>query len=128
MLTGGCDVWLNVPRPPLEASGTSGMKSALSGGLNLSVADGWWDEAYDGTNGWTISGQADDDHEAQDARHANELYELLERRVVPLWTQRDADGVPVGWCRMVKASLVTVGPAFSATRMMRDYVSQVYAG
>ncbi|MBW3657423.1 MAG: alpha-glucan family phosphorylase [Actinobacteria bacterium] len=128
MLTGGCDVWLNVPRPPLEASGTSGMKSALSGGLNLSVADGWWDEAYDGTNGWTISGEPDHDHAAQDARHANELYELLERRVLPLWNQRDADGVPVGWCRMVKASLVTVGPTFSATRMMRDYVAQVYTG
>lgn len=127
LMTGGCDVWLNVPRPPFEASGTSGMKSALSGGLNLSVADGWWAEAYDGDNGWCISGDEDPDGEAQDHRHAGELYDLLEREVVPLFADRDDDGVPVGWCRRVKASLVTVGPRFCATRMMRDYMSRLYA-
>ncbi len=126
MLTGGCDVWLNVPRPPLEASGTSGMKSALSGGLNLSVLDGWWAEAYDGSNGWGISGAVDDDHERQDAEHASALYDLLETEVLPLWSDRDEDGIPVGWCRRVKSSLVTLGPRFGATRMMRDYVDAIY--
>ena len=126
MLTGGCDVWLNLPRPPLEASGTSGMKSALSGGLNLSVLDGWWAEAYDGSNGWAISGDADDDHARQDAQHAGELYDLLEQQVLPAWRDRDADGVPTAWCARVKASLATVGPRFAATRMMRDYISGIY--
>src|SRR3954470_20851534 len=82
-LVQGCDVWLNLPRPPLEASGTSGMKSAVNGGLQLSVLDGWWAEAYDGENGWALSGDVDDDHAAQDHRHSMELYSLLENEVVP---------------------------------------------
>jgi glycogen phosphorylase len=126
-LVRGCDVWINVPRPPLEASGTSGMKSAANGGLQLSVLDGWWAEAYDGTNGWALSGEVDDDHAAQDARHADELLRLLYDEVVPGFYDRDAHGVPPAWIRLVKASLRTNGPAFSATRMLRDYVQQIYA-
>lgn len=126
MLTMGCDVWINVPRPPLEASGTSGMKSSLNGGLNLSVLDGWWGEAYDGDNGWAISGDVDHNAGAQDARHADELYGLLERQVLPLFHNRDADGVPTAWVRRVKGALMTVGPRFCATRMMQDYARDVY--
>ena len=85
----GCDIWVNVPRPPLEASGTSGIKSAMNGGLQLSVLDGWWPEAYDGTNGWAISGEVDNDHGAQDWRHADELYRLLTDEAVPTFYSRD---------------------------------------
>jgi starch phosphorylase len=126
-LTRGCDVWINVPRPPLEASGTSGMKSAVNGGLQLSVLDGWWAEAYDGTNGWALSGEVDDDHEAQDARDADELLRLLHDEVVPEFYDRDADGIPRAWLARTKASLRTNGPAFSASRMLRDYVERMYA-
>jgi glycogen phosphorylase len=124
----GCDVWVNVPRPPLEASGTSGMKSAVNGGLQLSVLDGWWAEGYDGTNGWALSGEVDEDHAAQDARDADELMRLLHEEVVPaFYDDRDAGGLPSAWLARVKASLRTNGPAFSATRMVRDYVQQIYA-
>ena len=82
-MTRGCDVWVNVPRPPLEASGTSGIKSAINAGLQLSVLDGWWPEAYDGSNGWAISGEVDHDHGAQDWRHAAELYRLVTDEVIP---------------------------------------------
>jgi starch phosphorylase len=126
-LTRGCDVWVNVPRPPLEASGTSGMKSAMNGGLNLSVLDGWWPEAYDGSNGWAISGAVDDDHGAQDARDAAELYRLLEEEVVPSFYGRDDRGLPGDWVARVKRSLMTVGPGFSANRMVGDYVERMYA-
>ncbi|HEX9888592.1 MAG TPA: alpha-glucan family phosphorylase, partial [Nitriliruptorales bacterium] len=101
LLTSGTDVWVNVPRPPMEASGTSGMKAGLSGGLNLSVLDGWWAEGYDATNGWGIDGSEDPDHEAQDHRHATELYDLLEHQVIPLFHERDEDGIPRGWMVMV---------------------------
>jgi starch phosphorylase len=125
-LVRGCDVWVNVPRPPLEASGTSGMKSAVNGGLQLSVLDGWWAEAYDGTNGWALTGEVDDDHSAQDARHADELMRLLHDEVVPEFYDRDADGLPRAWLARTKASLRTNGPRFSATRMLRDYVEDIY--
>jgi starch phosphorylase len=126
-LTRGCDVWINLPRPPLEASGTSGMKSAVNGGLQLSVLDGWWAEAYDGTNGWALSGEVDDDHDAQDARDADELLRLLHDEVVPEFYDRDTDGLPRAWLARTKASLRTNGPAFSASRMLRDYVERRYA-
>ncbi|MBS1175855.1 MAG: Alpha-glucan phosphorylase [Proteobacteria bacterium] len=125
-LVAGCDVWVNLPRPPLEASGTSGMKSVLGGGLQLSVLDGWWAEAYDGHNGWAIDGREDSDHAAQDWRDANTLFDLLERQVVPMFHERDADGVPLRWVEMMRRSLMTHGPRFSATRMLREYAQRIY--
>jgi len=126
-LVAGCDVWVNVPRPPEEASGTSGMKAALNGSLNLSVLDGWWAEAYDGTNGWAIEGEVDPDHEAQDARHADALFDLLEGQVTPMFYERDDAGLPTRWLAMVRASLRTNGPRFSATRMVREYATRIYS-
>ncbi len=126
-IVGGCDVWVNVPRPPLEASGTSGMKSAANGGLNLSVLDGWWAEGYDETNGWAIDGgHPGENEQAQDARHAQALYDLLENEVVPLYYDRGEDGIPHRWLERVKASLQTNGPRFSAARMVEEYASSVY--
>jgi starch phosphorylase len=125
-LVAGCDVWVNVPRPPEEASGTSGMKAAANGALNLSVLDGWWDEGYDGQNGWAIDGATDADHEAQDHRHAAAMYDLLEREVVPLFNDRGDDGIPHGWLTMVRNSLKTNGPQFSASRMVREYARRIY--
>lgn len=125
-LVGGCDVWVNLPRPPLEASGTSGMKSVLGGGLQLSVLDGWWAEGYDGFNGWAIDGAVDADHAAQDWRDAGSLYDLLEQQVVPLFHERDSDGVPQRWVAMIKRSLMTLAPRFSATRMLREYAERIY--
>jgi starch phosphorylase len=125
-LVAGCDVWVNLPRPPLEASGTSGMKSVLGGGLQLSVLDGWWAEAYDGHNGWAIDGSEDSDAAAQDWRDANTLFDLLEQQVVPMFHERDADGVPQRWAEMMRRSLMTNGPRFSATRMVREYAERIY--
>ena len=128
MLTQGCDVWLNVPRPPLEASGTSGMKAAVNGGLQLSVLDGWWAEAYDGSNGWAIEGEIADDPEAQDHRHAEALHRLLREEVVPTFYDRDERGIPARWLEMVRSSLITLTPRFSAARMLEDYVRGPYSG
>lgn len=129
-LVGGCDVWLNVPRPPLEASGTSGMKSVFNGGLQLSVLDGWWAEAYDPSppapNGWAIPGDVDPDHQAQDERDAAVLHQLLEGEVVPTFYERDDAGLPQRWLEMIRASLRTLGPIFSATRMLAQYVDGPY--
>ncbi len=121
-LVGGCDVWANLPRPPLEASGTSGMKSVLNGGLQLSVLDGWWAEAYDGANGWALPGEVDADHQAQDARDAAMLYRLLEDEIVPEFYAGDG-----AWVRRMRASLRTLAPTFSATRMLADYERKMYA-
>lgn len=126
-IVGGCDVWLNVPRPPLEASGTSGMKSAANGGLNVSVLDGWWAEGFDGTNGWAIdAGRPGEDEAAQDDRHAHALYDLVEQEVVPLFYERGEDGIPHRWLERVKASLRTNGPRFSAARMVQEYAASIY--
>jgi len=125
-LVRGCDVWLNLPRPPLEASGTSGMKSAINGGLQLSVLDGWWAEACDETNGWGLSGEVDDDHAAQDARDADTLHMLLEDKVLPAFYERDKRGLPPRWLALMRASLRTLAPQFSASRMLADYISGPY--
>ena len=125
-MVAGCDVWINLPRPPLEASGTSGMKSVLGGGLQLSVLDGWWAEAYDGSNGWAIDGSVEADAKAQDWRDASALFALLEQQVLPMFHERDADGVPQRWVQLMRRSLMTHGPRFSATRMLREYMQRIY--
>jgi len=126
-MVSGCDLWINLPRPPLEASGTSGMKAAVNGSLNLSVLDGWWAEAYDGGNGWALPGDIAFDHAVQDARDAAVLYDLMEHEVLPLFYARDTRGVPVGWLEKVRASMRTCGPRFSAARTMHDYIDRAYA-
>ncbi len=125
-LVAGCDVWVNMPRPPMEASGTSGMKSAMNGGLNLSVLDGWWAEAFDGTNGWGIGSDPDLPWWEQDARDANALFDLIEQDVLPMFRERDTDGVPRRWVARIRESLRTIGPRFCATRMVRDYLDKTY--
>jgi starch phosphorylase len=124
----GCDVWVNLPRPPNEASGTSGMKACLNGALHLSVLDGWWAEAYDGSNGWAIGGEVDHDAWAQDQRDAKALFDLLQHEVVPMYHERDAQGVPQRWVAMMRNSLMTHGPRFAAMRRVREYTEQLYAG
>lgn len=124
-LVAGVDLWLNLPRPPLEASGTSGMKVVLNGGLNLSVADGWWEEAYDGTNGWSIVTPPGDVH-AQDEHDAETLLGLMQNEVVPLFYARGPDGVPHAWVQRMKASMRGLIPRFSAERMLREYVARLY--
>ncbi len=126
-MVAGCDLWVNVPRPPLEASGTSGMKAALNGCLNLSVLDGWWAEAYDGSNGWALPGDIVFDHGVQDARDAAALYDMVEHEVLPAFYERDERDIPVRWVARIKSSLRTIGPRYSAARMLRDYVEHTYA-
>ena len=127
-LYAGCDVWLNNPLRPLEACGTSGMKSALNGGLNLSVRDGWWDEWFDGENGWAIptaDGVAEEGR--RDDLEAGALYDLLAESVVPKFYDHDDRGVPRRWIEMVHHTLQTLGPKVLASRMLIDYVEQYYA-
>jgi starch phosphorylase len=127
MLVQGCDVWLNTPRRPQEASGTSGQKSPINGGVNVSILDGWWVEGYGGDNGWPIGAQeGDPDAEVQDRKDATALYHVLEDEVVPRFYERDDDDLPRRWIETMKASIESVVPQFSAHRMVRDYVEQVY--
>ncbi|HLH65079.1 MAG TPA: alpha-glucan family phosphorylase [Solirubrobacteraceae bacterium] len=127
-LVRGCDLWLNLPRPPLEASGTSGMKSVFNGGLQLSVLDGWWAEGYDGSNGWAIPGDVDVDHEAQDERDAALFHRLMAEDVLPAFYERDEAGLPQRWLEMIRASLRTLGPRFCATRMVHEYLRGPWSG
>ncbi|WP_066362781.1 alpha-glucan family phosphorylase [Herbidospora mongoliensis] len=128
LLVQGSDVWMNNPLRPLEACGTSGMKSALNGGLNLSIRDGWWDEWYDGNNGWAIpTADGVDDPERRDELEANALYDLIEREVADRFYDRAADGLPRRWLEMVKHTLSSLGPKVLAGRMLRDYVVDLYS-
>jgi starch phosphorylase len=124
-LTAGVDLWLNLPRPPLEACGTSGMKVMLNGGLNLSVLDGWWDEAYDSDLGWGIA-SAGEDPALQDERDAEALFGLLEKEVIPLFYDRGDDDIPHRWLARVKASLGRLLPRFNSERMLREYARDLY--
>jgi starch phosphorylase len=121
------DVWMNVPRRPLEASGTSGEKVAMNGGLNLSVLDGWWIEGYDGTNGFAIGDTVEGNESAEvDEADAQSLYRALEDEVVPLYYERDAEGIPRRWVQMMKRSIETLVPAFNSDRMVEEYVREIY--
>jgi starch phosphorylase len=127
MLVQGVDVWLNTPRRPLEASGTSGQKAAINGAINCSVLDGWWPEAFDGTNGWAIGREevlADVDQ--QDREDAYALYEVLTEEVIPTFFEHDDNGLPQRWLTMMQRSVATVAPLFSSDRMVRDYVTKAY--
>jgi len=127
LLYWGCDVWLNNPLRPLEACGTSGMKSALNGGLNLSIRDGWWDEWFDGENGWEIPTAAGLDENRRDDLEAAALYDLLENSVAPKFYDRDERGVPTRWVEMVRHTLIALGPKVLASRMVREYTEKYYA-
>jgi starch phosphorylase len=124
-LVQGVDVWINTPRPPWEACGTSGMKVLVNGGLNLSVLDGWWAEAYAPEAGWAID-PARDGEAATDAADAEALYRLLEREVVPLFYDRDAEGMPRQWVARVRRSMTTLAPHYSSNRMLREYLEKLY--
>jgi starch phosphorylase len=121
----GVDVWLNNPLPPLEASGTSGMKASANGVPHLSILDGWWMEGYDGKNGWAFGGNhITGDRDAADAQA---VYDLLEKKVIPLYYDVSGDGVPHGWVRIMKSAMKSVGPRFSARRMAKEYISKFYS-
>jgi starch phosphorylase len=126
-LTQGVDVWLNNPRPPLEACGTSGQKAGMNGVLNVSILDGWWYEGYNGNNGWAIGDPPEDiEVHYDDAVDANSLYTLLEQQIVPLFYDRDQNGFPHGWIQMAKESIRSIVPRFSASRMLKEYASRMY--
>ena len=126
-LVQGVDVWLNNPRRPLEASGTSGQKVVLNGGLNLSVLDGWWAEAYDGLNGFAIGGgRTHSNMDVHDSRDGESLYRVLQEEVIPLFYQRDRDGLPRGWIKRMKRTIRTLGWRFNADRMVMDYTRKCY--
>jgi starch phosphorylase len=126
-LVAGVDIWLNNPRRPLEASGTSGMKAAANGVVNLSVLDGWWDEGWTGDNGWAIGGrETNPDERAQDWSDAQDLYRILEEEVVPQYYERDVNGLPSTWVDLMRRSMGSILWRFSTTRMLHEYVERMY--
>ncbi len=126
-LVQGVDVWLNTPRRLQEACGTSGMKAAANGVLHLSVPDGWWQEGYNGKNGWSLGESPDSFNPTEeDKKDAEALYQLLEKEAVPLYFDRDRSGVPHGWVRMIKESISSIMPVFNSRRMFKQYVEQMY--
>ena len=126
-LVQGVDVWINTPRRPWEASGTSGMKVLVNGGINLSELDGWWAEAYTPEVGWALGdGQEHDDDPAWDAAEADALYDLLEREVIPEFYARDGQGIPTAWVARMRKSMASLTPRFSADRTVREYTEQHY--
>jgi starch phosphorylase len=126
-LVQGVDIWLNTPRRPREASGTSGMKAAMNGAMNLSVCDGWWPEAYNGRNGWMIGDDREfDNHEMQDYEDSASFYDILEHQVIPLYYENRERGLPPEWVAMMKESMATIIPAFNSVRMVEDYLRDAY--
>lgn len=121
-LVQGCDLWLNTPRKPLEASGTSGMKAAMNGCINFSILDGWWPEGYDGSNGWTVGGQKQNNIDDQNQHDADSIYRILEEEIRPLFYDQDSEGIPTGWLEVVRNSIKSITPAFCARRMLKEYV------
>ena len=126
-LVQGCDVWLNNPRKPMEASGTSGMKAGLNGVPHLSIGDGWWAEGYTGDNGWLIDGGAQPDNDTADVADASALYTLLEQEVVPTFYERDDNNLPRRWLPLVRQAIRTVAQRFTTRRLVREYVKEMYA-
>ncbi|MEZ4516706.1 MAG: alpha-glucan family phosphorylase [Chloroflexota bacterium] len=124
--TQGVDVWMNTPRRPREASGTSGMKATLNGGPNLSILDGWWVEGYNGANGWAIDASEVGSLEDQDARDAERVYELLEQEIIPLYYNRDRDGIPRGWVQVMREAIQSNAWRFSTRRMVKEYTTNLY--
>lgn len=126
-LVQGVDIWMNTPRRPNEASGTSGMKAALNGALNFSVLDGWWREAYNGENGWAIGPDAELNEQIQDSADAESLYTTLENEIIPLYySDRDENDIPVKWVKRMKESMRTITPQFSMRRMLKEYTERLY--
>ncbi len=126
-LVAGVDVWLNTPLRPREASGTSGMKAALNGIPNFSILDGWWAEGYNGANGWAIGGERIyTNRDEQDLADANDIYEVLEKEIVPLYYQRDGDDIPRGWVKVMRESIRSNAPTYSMRRMLKEYANLLY--
>jgi len=125
-LVQGVDVWMNVPRRPLEASGTSGEKAAINGALNFSVLDGWWLEGYDGNNGFAIGDLDESNDEEMDRLDAESMYRVLEEEIIPLFYERDEHGIPQSWMAMMKRSIQTLVPKFSSDRMVAEYAERIY--
>jgi starch phosphorylase len=126
-MVAGVDVWLNTPVRPMEASGTSGEKTVLHGGLNFSVLDGWWPEAYNGENGFAIgNGESFENHEEQDSFDAEQLYSVLENDIVPTFYDRNEHNIPVAWIQKIRNAIATIAPQYNTHRMVRDYALQYY--
>jgi len=126
-LVAGVDIWLNTPRRPYEASGTSGQKAGANGTVNFSVLDGWWVEGFNGKNGWSIGNENNfENEEEQDRKDSNDIYEKLEKEIIPLYYRRNEQGIPEGWMKIVKESICTIAPQFSTERMVQDYIDTMY--